>query len=629
MKTAQGQGLVYSKQIIQNTYLPPRNWAASEQMIQFLAPFWLLALPLALLPWFFPVFQKPKGSPYLFSAFLLLPDQTRRKKPRFSLEDFLLKLLRSFIILLICFILACPFWQEATRTPAVWVVDDTFSRFLSNSQEPLQLLENLEPALTRPPAWKLSELFTKPPHRPVQSIGDWSDLTTASPHLAEIGRLVLKKSAQEHGAEMLQVHLVSDFQQSQYEFYQSTTPSLEWVFHRPIQSKFHSNLALQNIDLESVGLFEFKLTGEMYGRFPQESSTRVVVWQKGRSVGAKSVPWQAEGTQKFEIFLNEDFERHAPLEIVLEGEHGGNVLDNPRFFQWNPAQNFWVSIVTSEGNSGIYRHGLHQLKSALNANQTFAFLSATLEDLQAHPPDILLLLGDHPFRWTETLKAHAPKLFIPTRLGDWKAVSMQLESAMGGLPKAQWRVDWSKTPFAEEGQIEQINDALYYSPTWNLWLLATGVSPQWGPLYQDVVFADELQGWLALLSEKALHQYWGTLEIGSPLLQKIDPEAQTSHWTPGHYRIEDPQTAKIYHFSLNLPRQESEPHLLSKGQLVEMQSYFTQQSQQMSAQKAMPAVNEWREMLLWGLWGLLLLELFYLVARLIKNGRGHGKYSFD
>lgn len=599
-------------------------------MIQFLAPFWLFTLPLSVLPWFFPVFRKPQQQPYLFSAFILLPEPTLRKRFLFSLEDFLLKLLRSLIMILVCLILARPFWQEEGEVFTIWVFDDTFSLTLSSHQETLSALQDLAPLIRNQPTWKLSELFVKSPHLPVGPTDDkWQDITTASPNLSEIGNLILKKLGNVQDIPNLRVNLVSDFQRTQYQFYESAPSNIEWIFHRPAGLKTLANLSLRMPQLENTGLFDFKLTGEIYGEFPANRSIQVKIVQNGQTIGTQKIIWQGEGTQKLEILLQKAFQRHHPLEIILQEEEG-NVLDNTRFFQWHQAKNFWVSIVTSEGNSGIYRHGLHQLKSALNANQIFAFLSATHQDLEHHKPDVLLLLGDHPIRWAETLKDYPSKLFIPTRLGDWKTIATQNDSSSPQGLRSQWFVDWRKAEFAEEWKIQKVNEYLYYSPVWNLWFLATGVSPRWGSLYQDVVFADQVQAWLITLIEKAPDQYLGTLDLGNSSLKKIAPDALTYQWIPGHYQILNPAEEKTYHFSVNLPSQESTLDWLTDAQLEKMQQHFEQQTQHLEKQSAVPAVNQLREWLLWGLWGLLLLEILYVMIRLFKkNWQGYGKYSFD
>ncbi|MBF0278238.1 MAG: BatA domain-containing protein [SAR324 cluster bacterium] len=605
-------------------------------MLQFLTPLWLMALPLAVIPWFLPVVRQPKRNSFLFSAFFLLPVQSHPRRFLFSLDEMLLKLLRSLVVILVCMILARPYWKEKESIFTTWLIDDTFSRALSGNDNNLfQSLTNLDPSMMNFPVLKLSSLYDNPPYLPFQSEGNWNTLSTASPNLSQIGNLLLNHLDTEKGPQKIKVHLISDYQWSQFQFYQSATQKISWQFHLPKQIEPALNLSIRNVEPGNAGLEGFQLSAEVFGFFPQKSEIQLNVTQKGQQIGTQKFQWQGLHVQKLKLQLDQKFERLAPFEVSIQTDHSENKLDNIRYYQLNRSGQLHVSIITSEGNTAIYRHGLHQLKSALNANQAFSFLSSEPEHLKQHRPDVITLLGDHPIRWAESLQEYPSKLFIPTRLGDWKNVSEQRsnssenETSPNFFPAEQWIIDWNKVPFAAEWKIKKINEPLFYSQTYNLWLLATGISPAWGPLYKDVIFADEIQNWIKFIMDQENEKFLGTFEAGSALPAVISSQAERSQWLPGHYRIKKDSDQSTYYFSINLPVSESMPQYMDSEKVQLMQDYFDHQSEVQSEQINTLSVNQIREWLLWFVLGLMFVEVIFLCGRIFKNnGRMNGKHSF-
>ncbi|MBF0286924.1 MAG: hypothetical protein HQM14_03830 [SAR324 cluster bacterium] len=595
-------------------------------MLQFLEPLWLFALPASILPWLWPALHKPRH-PHLFSAFFLLPKNTRHRRLLFSKEEFLLKVLRTLIIVLLCIILARPFWQKEGNLFKVWLIDDTFSYYLTNTDKKLaQYLENINSTTLKEPVWKLSQLLKKFQYSPTSTTNIGDSLTTTSPNILQIGNLILTQQEHKQSQQKLQVHVISDFQRSQFAFYQSVTQDIEWVFHRPAGMQTTINFSLHDLKLNHVKLFRFELRGKVMSNFSERTQLQVQVKQMEKKLAEEEIIWQGKGTQEIEILLNTNFKRHRPLEISLLSNHPENLLDNTRFYQWDHINHPWAAIITSEGTSDTYRHGLHQLKSVLNANQIFSFLSTTVSNLKQHTPDFIFLLGDHPIRWGKPLQNYSSKIFIPTRLGDWKSIAEQLitsdtnTSNIRHLPAKQWVINWKKAPFATEWKIQKINEALYYSPTWDLWLLSTGVSPAWGPLYQDIIFADQAQSWLKTIAKQEKNLYFGTFEAGNLLPQPITLSSPSVQLLPGHYQIENIQQQQTYHFSVNLPSQESQPVLMTDEEITSMQQYFNLKMKTQQKQQSLPSINQLREWLLLGLFGLIFAEILYVLAHLTKYG---------
>ncbi len=615
-------------------------------MIQFLTPLWLLGLPLAILPWIWPMLRRQK-KPFLFSAFFLLPTDTRRKRFLFSLEEWLLKLLRSLIILFLFLILAQPVWLERVRPTEVWIVDDTLSRYFPETDEALsRYLQNQGLSLVNNDVLRLSELLPLAEKTPVITTGNWEEVASGSPTLAQIASLVLQRIDTQEEQQLLRVHLISDFQWSQFQFYRSATQNIEWEFHRPEALLTSVNLGLRKLHVQNGDLFNFQLQAEIYGHYPQTFPLQVKVLQSGQTIGSQEVEWKGRDAQLVEVKLDKNFERHKPIEVILDHPQNENRLDNVRFYQQSRLNPLWAAIFTSEGNAGIYRHGLHQLKSALNANQVFSFLSTTATDVQTYQPDVLLLLGDHPIRWEDSLKTVESKLFIPTRLGDWRAFAQPVadlsDETTGSLlgdtnantgtteadatnedtpdfPVGQWVVDWSQTELAEPWGIQKVNDHLYYSESRNMWLLATGISPAWGPLYKDVVFADVLQEWLTHIVEAHSQQYLGTFEAGNPLPSAVGQSSRWTQWKPGHYSVGNEGQQKTYHFSINLPSSESLPRLLTDEELLEMRQYFERKAEQEQMRNFLPSADKLREWLLWILLAFTAAEILYVMARLLRT----------
>ena len=148
--------------------------------------------------------------------------------------------------------------------------------------------------------------------------------------------------------------------------------------------------------------------------------------------------------------------RSIRLETGLEQADFDDLLH----FQESTLNDLWVGIMTSEGPEGMFRHGLHALKSALNASGTYSYLVHDAAQMKELSPDVLILLGDHPLRW-DSLNDHPPALFIPTRLDDWKQnarKTVQTEETLDRdntslWPEDQWLVDWSRASFVDKWQL--------------------------------------------------------------------------------------------------------------------------------------------------------------------------------
>ncbi|MGK5094898.1 BatA domain-containing protein [Deltaproteobacteria bacterium TL4] len=589
-------------------------------MLHFVYPWWLLALPLSALPWIWPVLRQSIQRPQFFSTFLLLPKETHHKQFQFSLKDWLLKLLRSLILLLILLLLARPFWLEAPLTRTVFLLDDTPSAQWNKIQQLLSK-DSFLSASASPVTLKLSELMPAETLAPRSNFPFEFEGTWSSPNLAQIASALkasLKKGSE---APLIQVHLSSDFQWSQYQSYPLTFYDIDWKFHQKIQTPVINNLGLREVRFVSKGLLESWIEFEIYGHHEKNQPLRLTIAQGKKQLGELSFQWE-EKPQKQQIQLSSDFLRVEPVELTLTERAQDPEIDNIYYYQMNRTQNPWIAIMTSEGISGIYRHGLHQLKSALNANQMISFMLNTLDEINHYQPDLFLLLGDHPLRWAKTLKAFKNKLFIPTRLGDWQDYAAQISSQTQGkmkasliLPEDQWRINWTQVSFAKEWDIIEVSELLYYSKVWDLWLLATGISPSWGSLYKDASFTNHLKTWILHLLQEDPIQSLGTFEAGGPLPPMIP--VSSSHLKPGHYQVPDSQSEKVYRFSINLPARESLPRLRSESELQTMQAFFNQQHDKRFIQQGNASSEELRMWLLMTLLLLMLVEVFYALWRLI------------
>jgi len=592
-------------------------------MLQFVYPWWLLALPFSVLPWFWPVIRSVLQRPIFFSTFFLFPKESHRPQFRFSWKHPLLKILRSLIILLFCILLARPFWIS-TETPTVIRLDDdtpSTQWFLKDRSDQYPAQSN---AVLPQKTFTLSDLFPTSKQRPLASNYQWPSLSPHTPSLSQIGEALLQSPKFSSNQRYLQIHLFSDFQWSQYRFYPTAIQNIEWVFHRSDSFPPTNNIALHQFSISTTGRLESLFSAEVYGRTSAQQ-IKILVHQSKKIIGTKIIELKTL-PRKIQIDLGYQYNRTQPIEVQLESQNEDPSFDNIRFYQKSRLDKSWIAILTSEGTTGVYRHGLHQLKSALNANHVVSFLVTQLEELQRTQPDLILLLGDFPIRWAEPLKNETlsvpGKLFIPTRLGDWKAFATQIPltenqtTPISTFPPNQWKIDWSKVDFAQEWKIRQKSDMLYYSEKWDMWLLATGISPSWGALYKDISFADQVQTWIEQIYNSYQIQLLGTFETGMPLPLSIP--LPPNHLVPGHYVIQAPNQNKTFHFSINLPAKESIPDLFSKDDLHIMQNHFDEKHHQYQQQQGEGVSNQLRNALLWGLLSLLGIELLVAYRHLIQ-----------
>lgn len=588
-------------------------------MLQFLTPLWLLALPLTALPWIWPKIHRPTNV-YWFSSFFLFPETQHRKKFLFSKDEWLVKLLRTLIILLIVLILARPFWNEQGDSTLIWVIDDTIS--LSLFPEAEQEITKIIPSFSSQDVWRLSELLPRGAYTPTGNSQE-TEFAAYSPTLPQIETLIMERLGEQKPSGGLEVHLVSDFQSGQFRFYQNTTENIDWTFHQITHNPLN-NLAMRALELHVKGLFQFSLQGELFGNQSIPHTITIQVTQQGQVLVEQAIPWLGKPVQPFDIVLPNTVKRLVPLEVELIDPLDEATLDNRRYLQWNQNEQWWAAIITSEGSDGVYRHGLHQLKAALNANHVFSYLITDSRELEQQPPDILYLLGDHPIRWAEALETVTPKLYIPTRLGDWREFAVQYDASSDGgssidLPDKQWFVDWEQVSFSSDWQIRRVSPYLFYSDRWNLWLLATGISPAWGPLYQDVVFANLMSQWGNQFVAQEKEQYLGTFESREHLSQLEGASTESSQWQPGHYTFENPSLTKQFHFSVNYPYRESLTEFFATDEVVRMQEYFRKKAQSRAESLASPSIKQFREWLLWITLGMVLAELSYVFIRLYRS----------
>lgn len=588
-------------------------------MLQFLYPLWLLGLPLTAFPWLWPVLQHRIQRPILFGAFFLLPAESLRQQFRPSRQEWPLKLIRSLLILLILLLLAHPFWREQRVVQDVWVLDDSASQ-PAGTTLPLQVG-------TSGKALRLTELFSEQPLS-----GEFMPLEVnvshpGSPSLAEIATAVQQRVQEETSME-LRVHLISDFQRSQYRFYPSAIQPLQWVLERP-QAPVRRNLSIRGLSLRTEGFRTSWLEGELFGELLSDTKVRLRVVQGASELAAGEAVWM-QGPLGFSLKLDPSFQRSLPVEVQLEASGDELGADNRRVFLRDRARTPWVGLVNFEGEAGIFQYGLHALRSALNANRTYAFLLS--EPTPEDAVDLLVLLGDHPVR-AERFAGFPLRIFIPTRLGDWREWSTQRlqeppepqsEASLLKLPPEQWRVDWSQTPLAEEWQIVRTGNGLFYSKVKKLWLLETGVGEEWGPLYQEQRFADEVQALLEQVLREHPVRLAGTFESGSPRLRELAGLRATT-LKPGVYTVRGQPSAldseeveRQVRFAVNLPARESDLALMSEEELEKMQEHLSSANRILSPESR-SASNDLRDWLLWVALALACVELLMAFRRLMRN----------
>jgi hypothetical protein len=331
------------------------------------------------------------------------------------------------------------------------------------------------------------------------------------------------------------------------------------------------------------------------------------------------------------VILGENFKRHEPLLVRMEALDDPVAWDNEQWFLPPATENLWVAMVTTIGGEGLYRHGLHALKSALNAAGFFSYVATTTGDLQEFPPDLILLLADHPERISQLPKDAPPTLFIPTRFEDWREFALlfknQPESKAGRAkrsvpnasqaenssePEAQWRVDWRNWPEAQAWQVEVVNPDLQYATGRDLWMLTTGVSSAWGPLYQQHAFADRVRDWLEQMLQRAPVQRLGTFASGSRELAEV--LNGNPHLRPGDYTLPLETETPERRFVVTLPEREAQLSVLSDDELARMQQHFDERSARPDTQNQVSA-KRLREWLLWLVLTLVLLEVVLAALR--------------
>jgi len=140
------------------------------------------------------------------------------------------------------------------------------------------------------------------------------------------------------------------------------------------------------------------LSLEVYGNLESPGEIRITVLQQEQKVGETLVQWEGVPVSR-NLPLSDLFQKKKPVSIRLETELEQADFDDLLHFQESTLNDLWVGIMTSEGPDGIFRHGLHALKSALNASETYSYLVHDSAHMKELSPDVLILLGDHPLRW--------------------------------------------------------------------------------------------------------------------------------------------------------------------------------------------------------------------------------------
>lgn len=596
-------------------------------MLQFLFPLWLLGLPLVALPWIWPVLKRPLQPPLPFSALFLFPPETLRRQFQPSRQEWWLKLLRSLILLGLILLLARPLWREPEQVQTVWIADTSASAktLLGDTgfaEAPSGSVLTLE------------DLFPEAPQTPEP---EWSVETSGfpgAPALAQIAEAAQARFREDERSPLLHLQVYSDFQRSQFQHYTSATQPVRWTFHRLADLQPPANLRMSGLTLRTEGLFEPVLELEISGNLPSAAEVQIRVQQGEQELGGWSGTWNKDPLTA-QVVLEAGFQRHDPIRVRLEAPDDPVAWDNERLFLAAATENLWVAIVTTIGGEGLYRHGLHALKSALNAAGIFSFVATTTDDLQAFPPDLILLLADHPERASRLPEDAPPTLFIPTRLDDWRELATQSashpektsESGVGRAklsvpdtspgelppePEAQWRMDWRNWPEAQAWQVEVVNPDLQYAKEQDLWMLTTGVSSAWGPLYQQRAFADRVRNWLEQMLRQAPVQRLGTFESGSRELAEVLDE--NPHLRPGYYKLPLEEATPERRLVVTVPERESKLSVLSDDELARMQQHFDERSTRPDVQSQASA-ERLREWLLWLVLALVLLEVALAALR--------------
>jgi len=505
---------------------------------------------------------------------------------------------------------------------AVWIRDTTAST--------TTLLEGM--SFTEAPSGAvltLEELFPESALRPEQGTHLKTPGFPGAPTLAQIAEAAQDRFRKDERPPLLHLHLHSDFQRSQFQHYTSATQPVRWTFHRSAHLQVPANLRMQKIRLRTEGLFEPVLELEISGDLPTAAEVQLLVQQNGQNIGSWSGTWNTEPLAT-KVLLGAKFKRHEPLLVRMEALDDPVTWDNERWFLPPATENLWVALVTTSGGEGLYRHGLHALKSALNAAGFFSYVATTTDDLQEFPPDLILLLADHPERISRLPKDTRPALFIPTRFEDWREFAVHESTSQPDVdrgkrsvseaspqenpsgPEAQWRVDWRNWPEATAWQVEAVNLDLQYAKERDLWLLTTGVSSAWGPLYQQRAFADQVRGWLEQMLRRTPVQRLGTFASGSRELAEL--LNGNPHLRSGDYTLPLEKETPERRFVVVLPEREAQLSILSDDELARMQQHFDERSARPDIQSQVSA-EHLREWLLWLVLMLVLLEVALAALR--------------
>ena len=173
-------------------------------MLQLLYPWWMLALPICGLPWIWPVLRTPQGKFLPFSTLFLFPKEKLSRHFQWSSKEWLLKLLRSLLLLVLILLLAKPYFGSSEVMREITILDDTPSSNLHLSSASGKLLD-WENSL------RISQLLPEDSLQPLFSEEKFEGFHPGSPSLSTLASAALKRFPDES---RLKLRLVSDFQYS-------------------------------------------------------------------------------------------------------------------------------------------------------------------------------------------------------------------------------------------------------------------------------------------------------------------------------------------------------------------------------------------------------------------------------
>ena len=192
-------------------------------MLQLLYPWWMLALPICGLPWIWPVLRTPQGKFLPFSTLFLFPKEKLSRHFQWSSKEWLLKLLRSLLLLVLILLLAKPYFGSSEVMREITILDDTPSSNLHLSSASGKLLD-WENSL------RISQLLPEDSLQPLFSEEKFEGFHPGSPSLSTLASAALKRFPNES---RLKLRLVSDFQYSQYWFYPAAVQPVNWILNVP------------------------------------------------------------------------------------------------------------------------------------------------------------------------------------------------------------------------------------------------------------------------------------------------------------------------------------------------------------------------------------------------------------